>query len=105
MARIDGATYPLGVHGFARFETFALIDRDVDRARFVLRDTPATRAQYPFHFELSVEYRLEPRRLSIEARVINSGERTMPYAFGLHPGFRWPLGGGDKAEISELQDG
>ncbi len=91
---IGGESYPLGLHGFARFETFDLAEADADRARFVLRDTPATRARYPYRFELEIDYRLGERRLDVAARVKNTGNEPLPYAFGLHPGFRLLPGGG-----------
>jgi len=97
-ARVDGKPYPLGLHGFARAQRFEIDALEADFARLVLRDNPATRAQYPFGFELAVDYRLGRRRLDVAARVRNTGDRPLPYAFGLHPGFRWPLAGGDRAD-------
>ncbi len=99
-ARVGGKTYPLGLHGFARFQMFEIVARGEDFARLVLRDNEATRAQYPFAFELSLEYRIAGPRLSVEARVKNTGGEAMPYAFGLHPGFRWPMAGGEKREYA-----
>ena len=51
-----------------------------------------TRAVYPFAFALAVEYRLTADALAIAIEVANPGAATAPYACGLHPGFRWPLG-------------
>lgn len=42
---------------------------------------------YPFEFCLEVEYRLKGTALELNVRVTNSGGTTMPFAFGLHPGF------------------
>jgi galactose mutarotase-like enzyme len=90
--RVDGVTYPLGLHGFARFETFAVETSTPDFARLTLSDNANTRAIYPFAFALAVEYRLTADALAIAIEVANPGERRAPYACGLHPGFRWPLG-------------
>ena len=90
--RVDGRAYPLGLHGFARFETFAVEAQAPDFARLLLRDNDRTRALYPFAFGLAVEYRLGPDALSIAIEVANPGDKPAPYACGLHPGFRWPLG-------------
>ncbi len=57
-ARVGGRHYPLGLHGFARFEPFAVEASRPDSVRLVLRDNERTRAVYPFAFTLVVEYRL-----------------------------------------------
>ena len=90
--RVDGVRYPLGLHGFARFETFAVETSGPDFARLTLSDNSSTRAIYPFAFALAIEYRLSADALAIAIEVANPGERRAPYACGLHPGFRWPLG-------------
>ena len=90
--RVDGVRYPLGLHGFARFQTFAVETSGPDFARLTLSDNSSTRAIYPFAFALAIEYRLSADALAIAIEVANPGERRAPYACGLHPGFRWPLG-------------
>jgi galactose mutarotase-like enzyme len=90
--RVDGVRYPLALHGFARFETFAFETSEPDFARLTLTDNDRTRAIYPFAFTLAVEYRLSADALAIAIEVVNPDERRAPYACGLHPGFRWPLG-------------
>ena len=91
--RVEGRRYPLGLHGFARFETFAVEAVAPDFARLALSDNTRTRAVYPFAFALAVEYRLTADALAIAIEVANPGAEAAPYACGLHPGFRWPLGG------------
>ena len=90
--RVDGKTYPLGLHGFARFEDFAVETLRPDFVRLTLTDNARTRAAYPFAFALSVEYRLSEDTLGMAFEISNTGDRRMPYACGFHPGFRWPLG-------------
>ena len=90
--RVDGRAYKLGLHGFARFETFTVEASAPDFARLTLSDNARTRAVYPFAFALAIEYRLAADALGIAIEVANPGERRAPYACGLHPGFRWPLG-------------
>ena len=96
-ARVDGHQYALGLHGFAAAETFTLEARTSDKARFALLDNDATRSVYPFAFRFVVEYRLAGRRLEIALEIENRGSRPAPYAFGLHPGFRWPFDGASRA--------
>jgi galactose mutarotase-like enzyme len=102
--RVDGRTYPLALHGFARFERFMLQDRSADEATFVLRENPATLALFPFSFALTVRYRLAPDGFTVAFTVSNTGDRTMPYAIGFHPGFRLPLGGGPDTALAVVFD-
>jgi len=96
--RVHGRTYPLGLHGFARAKVFRLESRTAAAARLTLEADAATRASYPFDFRLSVDYELGESRLACRLTVTNSGETPMPYACGLHPGFRWPFAGGERAQ-------
>ena len=95
-ARVAGKTFPLGLHGFAMGEAFEVVAPGADHVTLRLTQSAATLAQYPFPFTLEVAYRLEGARLEVSGLVRNTGETPMPYAFGLHPGFRWPLAGGEK---------
>lgn len=94
--KVGGATYPMGVHGFAAQEMFGVAASGADFCTLHLRDNERTRAQYPFRFRLAVTYRLAGASLAISAVVRNDSAQVMPYAFGLHPGFRWPLDGGQR---------
>ncbi len=89
--RVGGRRYPLGVHGFAASEDFAIDSTTGDFARLTLGDNQRTRALYPFAFALSVEYRLAGAELEMTLEVANPGDAPAPYACGLHPGFRWPF--------------
>ncbi len=91
-ARVRGRQYALGLHGFARFETFAVERVRPDFVRLLLGDNKRTRAVYPFSFALAVEYRLSDTALGMALEIANPGGEPAPYACGLHPGFRWPLG-------------
>jgi galactose mutarotase-like enzyme len=91
MIRVDGAEHPMGVHGFAAASLFAVETTAPHRARLTLRESNATLAAYPYPFRLSLDYRLGPHSLAIAVEVENTGDRPMPYAVGLHPGFPWPL--------------
>jgi galactose mutarotase-like enzyme len=93
-ARVGGRQYPLQLHGFARARDFAVEAVGEGWARFSLKDDAATRALYPFAFELAVEYRLAATTLTIVLEVANPGDAPAPYACGLHPGFRWPFAKG-----------
>jgi galactose mutarotase-like enzyme len=94
--RVDGRAYPMDIHGFAPAAEFQVTARSADTIRFVLEDNAKTRRRYPFAFRLEVAYRLRDDALSTEFRVVNPGERPLPFALGFHPGFRWPFGEGGR---------
>ena len=96
--RVGGKIYPLGLHGFAAQQRFEVVAQGVDQVTLRLRDTVETRALYPFSFTLELHYRLDADALQVSAKVINQGEAPMPYALGLHPGFRW-LGAPDECRL------
>ncbi|MGH6818216.1 MAG: aldose 1-epimerase family protein [Methylovirgula sp.] len=92
--RVGAKCYPLGLHGFARYRTFRVAEQGDDCVRLTLASDADTRALYPFEFSLSVDVRLGEATISVEIGVANCGTGPMPYACGLHPGFRWPFAGG-----------
>jgi len=86
-------SYPIAQHGFARDLPWAirLLD-DLRGVRLSLADSPATRAAFPFPFELVLELRLAPSALAITAKVehrfeAGQGPEPMPFSLGLHPYF------------------
>jgi galactose mutarotase-like enzyme len=93
--RVGATHFALGLHGFAADIDFALAERGEDYATLVLEDGPQTRSAYPFPFRLEIEYRLREHAMDIALSVRNTGSGPMPYAIGLHPGFRWPFAGSD----------
>lgn len=91
--RVDGRAYPMPVHGFAAGLDFEVVSQDGPQVELRLCDGAETRIHYPFRFGLTLHYRLEGPSLTVAFTVENRDERTMPYALGIHPGFRWPLSG------------
>ncbi|WP_439548685.1 aldose 1-epimerase family protein [Falsiroseomonas sp.] len=92
--RIGDASYPMGQHGFARDSRFTLVEQDATGCRFLLTDSEATRAIYPFAFRFEVAYALHGATLAVTYAVTNAGEGTLPFSVGAHPAFCWPLPGG-----------
>lgn len=96
--RHEGREYALPRHGFARRSLFAIVEQSEDAVTFALEDSEATRAVYPFAFRLEMAFLLEAGALCMVATVHNRGAAPMPFSFGYHPAFAWPLpGGGEKA--------
>jgi galactose mutarotase-like enzyme len=97
--RLCGSAHELAKHGFARNSRFDLVDEQAGGATFRLTASEATRIAYPFDFALDMAFRLEGVTLSMTATVSNRGATEMPFSFGFHPAFAWPLpGGAAKAE-------
>lgn len=91
---IRGKEYTLPRHGFARRSTFEVAIAEPERVMFTLRSSPETLEAYPFEFELNINYRLNGSKLTIGVGVRNCGKVPMPFSFGFHPAFAWPLPGG-----------
>lgn len=103
--RVDGREYPMKQHGFARRMEWDVVGAGADGVTFRLRDNAATRAAFPFGFEIAVLYILEEFTLSAVVRVSNPGDAPLPFSFGFHPAFAWPLpGGGSKSGHSIIFD-
>lgn len=74
-------------HGFARDMEFTLVDKKENSATFSLTSTPETLKNYPFEFELQIQYTLAQNILEIAYNVINKNEFEMPFSIGAHPAF------------------
>jgi galactose mutarotase-like enzyme len=96
--RLGHREYAMGRHGFARKSVFEVAESSADAVRFRLVDSAETRKAYPFAFALELSYRLEVATLHVTATVSNPGDEPLPFSFGFHPAFAWPLpGGAEKA--------
>lgn len=94
----EGADYSLPKHGFARRSTFEVVSHGPQRCHLRLAASAATRAQFPFEFQLDISFAIARDTLAMTAEVGNRGEAPMPVAFGYHPAFLWPLPGGARAQ-------
>lgn len=90
---VEGKSYEMAQHGFARRAEFSLAVSMGTLCRYELAASDATRAVYPFEFLLAVEHALEGCRLTVSAEVENRNTRPMPFGLGFHPAFVWPLPG------------
>ena len=94
--RLEGREYEMKTqHGFARDLDFVCTEETDGRVAQVLTSTGETLRRYPFDFRLLVRHRLDsrnPRLLHVDWEVTNTGDRTMFYVIGGHPGFLPPEG-------------
>jgi galactose mutarotase-like enzyme len=96
--RHDGQSFEMEKHGFGRRKPFILAERTDDAVTFRLEPDATTRAMYPFDFRLDMTYALVGETLHQTATVSNMGQAHMPFSFGYHPAFAWPLPFGGAAE-------
>ena len=87
---LDGQTYAMRQHGFARDLQFDQIDQPDDATvTLTLHATDESKAIYPFDFALTVTYKLTETGLRTDYTVANesaTGTQSMPFALGSHPG-------------------
>jgi galactose mutarotase-like enzyme len=89
--RLDGTSYPMPKHGFARHSAFDIVDRSTDAVTLRLAASDATRAIYPFAFQLDIRFSITDASLTVTAVIANGGDTSMPASFGFHPALCWPL--------------
>jgi galactose mutarotase-like enzyme len=100
---VDGRTFSMKQHGFARNLPWTVLDQSTADGASVtlgLQASAATRAEYPFEFALAFTYRLRGEVLTVEQRFENRGDIPMPVHPGLHPYFAVP----DAAKAGVLVD-
>jgi galactose mutarotase-like enzyme len=100
---IDGQTYPIERHGFARHTNFALETSTVSQALFSMEADPKTIAYYPFRFKFLVEYQLAENKLAITYRIKNLDEKVLYFSVGGHPAFNVPFLSGENYHDYYLQ--
>lgn len=87
----SGREIPMPRHGFARDCDFEVLSVSQDQLVLELATTSKMLATYPFRFRLIARYQVTAAGLYSHYRVANAGQDLMPFSFGLHPAFRWPL--------------
>ena len=100
--RLDGKSYPMPKHGFARHSTFDIAESATDAATFRLTASGATRSIYPFEFQLEIRFSVVGSTLTLVATITNASDTSMPASFGFHPAFCWPLPYGQPRDRHEL---
>ena len=84
---LNGKTYELPPHGFARDMKFSLVEQSESSLVYQFLPTAETRKSYPFEFALNIIYRLNVNSLEISYEVRNNGAEVMPFSIGAHPAF------------------
>ena len=88
---INGKTYSINRHGFAREKMFNLIHHSPSSMHFEMISDEHTLQVYPFDFNFSIVYTISSNSLSVSYLVKNRGKKMMYFSVGGHPAFRLPL--------------
>ncbi len=85
---INGRTYEMTQHGFARDMDFEPISKLDNFHSYVLRSNASTLVKYPYDFALYVTYRTDGNKLTTMYKVVNEGDNNMSFGIGGHPAFK-----------------
>jgi galactose mutarotase-like enzyme len=90
--RVNGVSFPLSQHGFARDHRFTVLAQTETKVIFQLNYSIHTLKHYPFDFKLILSYEWMNHELVCGYEVINTGVVHLPFSIGAHPGFNLPSG-------------
>lgn len=83
----NNITYPCRNHGLIRYSDLETVVDDGNIVKMRLVSNEDTLKEYPFNFEYNITYKLEDKKVLIDYDITNKDDKTMPFTFGLHPGF------------------
>ncbi len=89
--RIADKVYSLSQHGFARDQSFNLINKSDNSILLEIESNDDLKKIYPFEFKLQVEFILNSKELQVLYRVINPSSTEIFFCIGAHPGFNCPF--------------
>jgi len=95
---VDGKTYPMARHGFARQSEFILLESDEAHAYFSLPNSEKTLHVYPYKFDFQVLYTLIDNAVRLCYKLINHDKKTIYFSVGGHPAFNVPFFSGENYE-------
>lgn len=85
--RYQNKSYSMSRHGFARDMEFKIKTQSEGQVVYSLTANQATKALYPFDFELEICYTLDEKTLTVSYTVINNSSVRLPFSIGGHPAF------------------
>ncbi len=88
---IEGTTYIIQKHGFAREKEYIVEKIGENSASFTITSDTSTLECYPYAFKLTLLYTLNDNGLSFDHIVTNIDTKPITYQIGAHPGFNCPL--------------
>lgn len=89
---LDGVSYEMPKHGFARFMEYEVESKTETSVTFVLRDNEESRKSYPYAFLFRVIYELDGASLKVTYDAENLDDKIMYCTFGGHEAYACPEG-------------
>lgn len=89
---VGGREYHIPQHGYTKDSVFLCEEQSAESAAFLLLSDDASRAQYPFDYELRVRYTLRDDKMYVSFDVSNTGGDKMWFSVGAHEGWACPGG-------------
>jgi galactose mutarotase-like enzyme len=86
----QGRSGTMKQHGFARQCAWSVVQTSPREVTLELASDDATRAQFPWDFVARLRYALAGAELTVETRIENRSDASMPFALGFHPYFYVP---------------
>ena len=87
----NGKEYNLDIHGFIRNSVLTPENVTGNAVSFVMKNNEETEKLYPFEFSYIVTFEIKNDALNVKFDVLNTGEKTMYFGIGGHPGINLPL--------------
>ena len=87
---IDGKTYPMKQHGFARDSIFECVNAERCKCVSLRMKENDLSASYPYRLGLEVQYRLAGSKVEVVWTVENLDNKEAYFQIGAHPGFLLP---------------
>ena len=75
--KIDGVTYPLLQHGFARRREFEFVSNEDNQITFKLSSDEETLKLFPYHFNLYISYTLSDSLIEMRYKVENTDDKDI----------------------------
>lgn len=101
---IEGKTYEMSQHGFARDMKFEEISKTENKHHYMLKYNEETLKKYPYKFELHVIYEIVKDTLIVTYKVKNIDEKSIYFGLGGHPAFDCNYSNGEYEIAFEEQE-
>jgi galactose mutarotase-like enzyme len=100
---VDGNSYPMSRHGFARTSEFILLENDEVHATYSLPNSEKTLHIYPYKFDFQVLYTLIENAVRVTYKLISHDKKTIFFSVGGHPAFNVPFNKDEQYEDYYLE--
>ena len=85
--KIEGKTYNMKQHGFARDMDFEIIEYTPKIQSYILKNNEETKNKYPYNFLLNITHIAEDNKVTTQYKVINTDNKEIYFGIGAHPAF------------------